>query len=92
MAPYKAIIMPLDQKVGSNDKYLAMVEKMRTELSENAVNYKVDDSGASVGKRYARNDELGIPLAITVDYVSIGQAEDQSEGEAGTVTIRERDS
>jgi glycyl-tRNA synthetase len=92
VAPYKAIIMPLDQKVGSNDKYLAMVEKMRTELSENAVNYKVDDSGASVGKRYARNDELGIPLAITVDYVSIGQAEDQSEGEAGTVTIRERDS
>jgi glycyl-tRNA synthetase len=95
VAPYKAIIMPLDQKVGAHGKYTAMVEDMRNQLSENAINYKVDDSGASVGKRYARNDELGIPLAITIDYVSIGQGEGDKEVEAalaGTVTIRERDS
>jgi hypothetical protein len=30
--------------------------------------YIEDDSGASVGKRYARNDELGIPLAVTFDF------------------------
>ena len=93
VAPYKAIIMPLDQKVGSHDKYIAMVETLRSQLSDNAINYKVDDSGASVGKRYARNDELGIPLAITVDYASVGQAENEDEkGLVGTVTIRERDS
>ena len=96
MAPYKAIIMPLDQRVGAHAKYQAMVEEMRAQLSENAINYKVDDSGASVGKRYARNDELGIPLAVTVDYQSIGQLEAGKEAEGagleGTVTIRERDS
>jgi len=96
VAPYKAIIMPLDQKVGAHAKYQTMLEEMRSELSNHAVNYKVDDSGASVGKRYARNDELGIPLAITVDYLSIGQSEGGKEGESaaleGTVTLRERDS
>lgn len=94
VAPYKAIIMPLDQKVGSDAKYQVMVADMRAQLSDNAINYKVDDSGASVGKRYARNDELGIPLAVTIDYVSIGQSEagnDAETGMEGTVTIRERD-
>jgi len=94
VAPYKAIIMPLDQKVGSDAKYLKMVADMRVQLSDNAINYKVDDSGASVGKRYARNDELGIPLAVTIDYVSIGQSDagnDAEVGMEGTVTIRERD-
>ena len=37
----------------------------------------------SVGKRYARTDELGVPFAVTVDHRSL---------EDGTVTIRERDS
>ncbi|KAL4955427.1 glycyl-tRNA synthetase [Aspergillus filifer] len=40
-------------------------------------------SSASIGKRYARNDELGIPLGITVDFDSVKD---------GTVTLRERDS
>ena len=75
VAPYKVIVMPLDQKVGSHAKYLTILEEMRAALSDNAINYKVDDSGASVGKRYARNDELGVPLAITIDYQSIGQSE-----------------
>lgn len=91
VAPYKAIIMPLDQRIASNTKYLEMVARFRGELSTHGINYKVDDSGASIGKRYARNDELGIPLAITVDFDSIGQG----EGDAalvGTVTLRERDS
>ena len=50
---------------------------------------QVDDSGASVGKRYARNDELGVPLAVTVDFDSVGH---NDNGLAGTVTLRERDS
>ncbi|CAE7880721.1 grs1 [Symbiodinium sp. KB8] len=43
----------------------------------------VDDSNATLGKRYARNDELGIPFACTVDFTSL---------EDSTVTLRERDS
>jgi glycyl-tRNA synthetase len=37
-------------------------------LIRNGVSSKVDDSGQSVGKRYARTDECGIPFAITVDF------------------------
>ena len=37
-------------------------------MIRNGVSSKVDDSGQSVGKRYARTDECGIPFAITVDF------------------------
>lgn len=37
----------------------------------------------SIGRRYARNDEVGTPLAVTVDFASL---------EDGSVTLRERDS
>jgi Glycyl-tRNA synthetase (class II) len=43
----------------------------------------VDDSSASIGKRYARNDELGTPFGVTVDFQTLKD---------GTVTLRERDS
>lgn len=43
----------------------------------------MDDSGVSIRKRYSRNDELGTPLGITVDFDSL---KDQ------TVTLRDRDS
>ena len=47
------------------------------------ISNKVDDSGVTVGKRYARTDECGIPFAITVDFDTL-----QDE----TVTLRELDS
>jgi len=40
---------------------------------------RVDDSGATIGKRYSRNDELGTPFGITIDFASIKN---------NTVTIR----
>lgn len=43
----------------------------------------MDASGAALGRRYARMDELGVPFGVTVDFQT---AEDQ------TVTLRERDS
>jgi glycyl-tRNA synthetase len=43
---------------------------------------KTDASSTSIGRRYARNDELGTPFAITVDFQTIKD---------GTVTLRERD-
>jgi glycyl-tRNA synthetase len=44
---------------------------------------KTDDSAVTIGKRYARNDELGTPYAITVDFQTVIDS---------TVTLRERDS
>jgi glycyl-tRNA synthetase len=42
----------------------------------------VDTTGVSIGKRYARTDEIGVPFAITVDHRTL---------EDDTVTLRERD-
>ena len=47
------------------------------------VTSKVDDSGQTVGKRYARTDECGIPFAITVDFDTLND---------NTVTLRDLDS
>lgn len=43
----------------------------------------IDASSASIGKRYARNDELGTPLGITIDFDTLKD---------GSVTLRDRDS
>jgi len=52
-------------------------------LIKAGISNKVDDSGVTVGKRYARTDECGIPFAITVDFDTL---------EDDTVTLRELDS
>ena len=44
---------------------------------------RVDKSTASLGRRYARADEIGVPFAVTVDFDTLTD---------GTVTLRERDS
>ena len=52
-------------------------------MIKNGVTSKVDDSGVTVGKRYARTDECGIPFAITVDFDTLKDE---------TVIIRDLDS
>ena len=47
-----------------------------------------DESGA-IGRRYRRQDEVGTPFGITVDFDTIGE---NGPSNQGTVTIRERDS
>lgn len=47
------------------------------------VSSKIDASSASIGKRYSRNDELGTPLGITIDFQSVKDK---------TFTLRDRDS
>jgi hypothetical protein len=59
------------------------VQRLAQALTRAGISRKVDDSGASIGKRYARTDEIGVPFAITVDHTTL--ADD-------TVTLRERDS
>ena len=46
------------------------------------ISNRVDDSSASIGKRYSRNDELGTPLGVTVDFQSVKD---------NTFTLRDRD-
>lgn len=46
------------------------------------ISTRVDDSGATIGKRYSRNDELGTPFGVTIDFASVKN---------NTVTLRDRD-
>jgi glycyl-tRNA synthetase len=47
------------------------------------------DVTGSIGKRYRRQDEIGTPKCITVDFGTLG--EDEAQGKKDTVTIRDRD-
>lgn len=51
-------------------------------LTKGGVSSKIDDSGQTIGKRYARTDECGIPFAITVDFDTLND---------NTVTLRDLD-
>ncbi|KAK5277103.1 Glycine--tRNA ligase 1, mitochondrial, partial [Exophiala xenobiotica] len=59
------------------------LKKLTARLRQIGVSNKVDDSSASIGKRYARNDELGTPFGITIDFQTVKD---------GSLTLRERDS
>jgi glycyl-tRNA synthetase len=74
LAPFKAAVLPLSKKLA--DKAMPVYE----ELSKHFM-CDYDESG-SIGKRYRRQDEIGTPFSICVDF--------QTE-EDGCVTVRDRD-
>lgn len=74
LAPYKAAILPLSKKL--NDK----ADKVFQTLAKA---FPVDyDEAGSIGKRYRRQDEIGTPYCITVDFDTL---------EDNQVTVRDRD-
>lgn len=73
LAPYKVAILPLSKK----ENLTHIAKKLQTDLSKK---YPIDyDERGSIGKRYRRQDEIGTPLCITVDFDSL---------EDSAVTIR----
>ncbi len=84
LAPVQVAIFPLMKNKSE------LVEKA-TEIFENLkkdFRSEFDDNG-NVGKRYRRQDEIGTPYCVTVDFDTIGQGDNASL--AGTVTLRDRD-
>ncbi|NLO13284.1 MAG: glycine--tRNA ligase [Clostridiales bacterium] len=76
LAPYKVAVLPLQKnKLGDKAReiYKLLTPRMMADY---------DESG-SIGKRYRRQDEVGTPFCVTVDFDTL---------ENGTVTVRERDS
>lgn len=59
------------------------MKRLARRLRDVSISNRIDDSSASIGKRYSRNDELGTPFGITVDFDSV---------KFGTFTLRDRDS
>lgn len=77
IAPVHVSVLPLMKKDGMSEKAKEVAAALKKDFR---VMY--DESG-SIGKRYRRQDEIGTPFAITVDYDTL---QDQ------TVTVRDRDS
>ena len=68
--------------LSNSDAFRPHLEKLTFKLRRMGVSNKIDDSSASIGKRYSRNDELGTPLGITVDFQTVKDS---------TITLRDRD-
>lgn len=78
VAPTKVLIVPLSAK----EEFVPLVKEVSQKLRRAGIFSNVDDSNTSIGKRYARNDELGTPFGVTLDFASVKN---------GTMTLRERD-
>ncbi|HUK28341.1 MAG TPA: glycine--tRNA ligase [Candidatus Acidoferrales bacterium] len=78
LAPTKVMIFPLMPKDGLSE----IGSTIQQVLLESGIETEYDEAG-TIGRRYARADEVGVPLSITVDY--------QTKNDQ-TVTVRDRDS
>jgi glycyl-tRNA synthetase len=76
LAPVKAAVLPLSRNADLSPKARDLAAQLRKNW-----NIEFDDSGA-IGRRYRRQDEIGTPYCITIDFETL---EDQA------VTIRDRD-
>ena len=75
LAPYKVAVLPLSKKLSEK------AEEVYSRLSKK---YMCDyDEAGSIGKRYRREDEIGTPYCVTIDFDTL---------EDNSVTIRDRDS
>ena len=79
LAPIKAAVFPLKR---NHEGLVAMAKGIRKSLQSSGRMRAVYDDTGAIGKLYRRQDEIGTPFCLTVDFQSL---EDQ------TVTVRDRD-
>lgn len=80
IAPVKVAVLPLMNK----EELIKPAKEIVEILRDYDLNVIIDKSG-SIGKRYARYDEIGVPFCITIDYETIENGEKKD-----TITIRDR--
>jgi len=74
IAPYKVAILPLQKNI--NEKAIELYNQLSKKFM------CMYDEAGSIGKRYRRQDEIGVPFSVTIDFDTL---------EDNTVTIRDRD-
>lgn len=84
VAPVKAMVSPL---LKNKPELVARAREVRAELQKVHPAIAWDDNG-NIGKRYRRQDEIGTPFCITIDFDTLGEHPELE----GTVTLRYRDS
>ena len=80
LAPFKCAVLPLSKKLAG------LAQELLDDLSKDFM-CDYDDAG-SIGKRYRRQDEIGTPYCITVDFDTVGDADKEGDH---CVTVRDRD-
>ncbi len=81
LAPFKCAVLPLSKKLSpaAQEIYATLCKHFMVDF---------DDAG-SIGKRYRRQDEIGTPFCITVDFQTVGTETDEADH---CVTVLDRDS
>lgn len=79
MAPISCSVLPLSP----NQLFNPFIAKIVAGLKRHNLSHRVEESSVTIGRRYARTDEIGIPFGVTVDFDTL---------QTSTVTLRERDS
>jgi len=77
LVPFQAVVLPLLAK----EDLVTEADKIYQGLVNSGVEAYYDEVG-SIGRRYARSDEIGVPYAVTIDHMTLTD---------GTVTVRDRD-
>jgi glycyl-tRNA synthetase len=83
IAPYRAAVFPL---LKNKPELVAKAREVYAALKAAGIATTFDDNG-NIGKRYRRQDEIGTPSCITIDFETLGETPDQKD----TVTLRDRD-
>lgn len=87
LAPIKVAVLPLKK---NHPEIVSTAKGIRRQLQASAGMRTVYDESGAIGKLYRRQDEIGTPFCITVDFDTLGEGKDP--GSKGTVTVRHRDS
>jgi glycyl-tRNA synthetase len=87
VAPIKAAVLPLLK----NKPELVAKAKEVKELLQPHMNVFYDEA-AAIGRRYRRQDEVGTPYCIAIDFETLGEKGENGEDLTDTVTVRHRDS
>lgn len=83
VAPVKAAVFPL---LKNKPELVAKAREVYTMLKKDIPQVMWDDNG-NIGKRYRRQDEIGTPYCITIDFDTLGESPELKD----TVTVRDRD-
>jgi glycyl-tRNA synthetase len=78
VAPNKVVVLPISSGNETSD----VVDAIAADFMDSDISTRVDKSSASLGRRYSRADEIGVPFAVTVDFDTLKD---------NTVTLRDRD-
>src|SRR5207248_8504413 len=84
MAPIKCGVFPL---LKNNPQLVAKAKEIVALLRRHMTVFY--DEGGAIGRRYRRQDEIGTPFGVTVDFETLGEKDPALRD---TVTLRERDS